>query len=99
VERQREYGVLKAIGATNTFLYRIVLTQALAASLVGSIMGVLASYGVGMWIMSVRPQFLIVVDPADVRRAFVASLVMALLAAIFPIRVVAGLAPAEVFRK
>jgi putative ABC transport system permease protein len=99
VERQREYGVLKAIGATNRFLYQIVLTQALAAALAGSIAGVSLAYGVSLWIMSARPQFLIVFDPNDVRRALVASLVMALLAAIFPVRVVAGLAPAEVFRK
>lgn len=99
IERQREYGVLKAIGATNRFLYQVVLTQALAAALAGALIGILASDGVGLWIMSVRPQFLIVIDPADVGRALFASLVMALLAAIFPIRVVAGLAPAEVFRK
>ena len=99
VERQREYGVLKAIGATNRFLYRIVLTQALAATLAGSLAGVSLAYGVSLWIMSVRPQFLIVFDPSDVRRALAASLVMALLAAIFPVRVVTGLAPAEVFRK
>lgn len=99
VERQREYGVLKAIGATNRFLYRVVLTQALAAALAGSLAGVSLAYGVSLWIMTVRPQFLIVFDSADVRRALLASLVMALLAAIFPVRVVAGLAPAEVFRK
>jgi len=99
VERQREYGVLKAIGATNRFLYQVVLTQALASALAGSIAGVALAYGVSLWIMSARSQFLIVFDPSDVRRVLVASLLMALLAAIFPVRVVAGLAPAEVFRK
>jgi putative ABC transport system permease protein len=99
VERQREYGVLKAIGANNRFLYRVVLTQALVSALAGALAGVTLAYGVSQWIMSTRPQFLIVFNPADVRSALAASLVMALLAAIFPVRVVAGLAPAEVFRK
>ena len=36
VERQREYGVIKAIGAKNRFLYQVVLTQALFASIAGS---------------------------------------------------------------
>ena len=35
VERRREDGVLKAIGAKNRFLYRVVLTQALLASIAG----------------------------------------------------------------
>jgi len=99
VERQREYGVLKAIGATNRFLYGVVLAQALAAALAGSTAGLLLAYGVSQGIMSARPQFLIVFDSSDVGRALAAGLVMALLAAFLPARVMAGLAPAEVFRK
>jgi putative ABC transport system permease protein len=99
VERQREYGVLKAIGASNRTLYRVVTTQALVASLGGSLTGVLMTYAVGQWIMSVRPQFLIVFDPRNVVWALLTGLGMALAAALFPARTVAGLAPAEVFRK
>ena len=99
VERQREYGVIKAIGGRNRFLYRIVLTQALFASLAGSSLGILMANGAAQWIMAVRPQFLIVFDPLDSGQALLAGLGMALLAAIFPTRVVARLAPAEVFRR
>jgi putative ABC transport system permease protein len=99
VERQREYGVIKAIGAANRVLYQVVLTQALAAALLGAISGVLMAYGVSQWIMAARPQFLIAFDPNDVGWALLAGLGMALIAALFPARVVAGLAPAEVFRK
>jgi putative ABC transport system permease protein len=99
VERQREYGVLKAIGASNQILYRVVVIQALVAALAGALFGVLLAYGAGQWIMSARPQFLIVFDPRDVLWALLAGLGMALAAALFPARVVAGLAPAEVFHK
>ncbi|MDL1945146.1 ABC transporter permease [Chloroflexi bacterium CFX2] len=99
VERQREYGVIKAIGAQNRFLYRIVVAQALFASVVGSLLGVLLANGAAQWIMSAKPQFLIVFDPLDGAQALFAGLGMALLASIFPTRVVANLAPAEVFRK
>jgi putative ABC transport system permease protein len=99
VERQREYGVIKAIGAKNGFLYRIVLTQALFASIAGSAFGLLLANGAAQWIMSARPQFLIVFDPVDSRQALLAGLGMALIAAIFPTRVIARLAPGEVFRK
>ena len=99
VERQREYGVLKAIGAANSVLYRVILIQALVASLAGALAGILSAYGASQLIMAARPQFLIVYDLADVGWALFAGLGMALLAAFFPARVVAGLAPAEVFRR
>ncbi len=99
VERQREYGVIKAIGGRNRFLYRIVLTQAFFASIAGSTLGILMANGAAQWIMTVRPQFLIVFDPVDAGQALLAGLGMAMIAAIFPTRVVANLAPAEVFRK
>ena len=99
VERQREYGVIKAIGGKNRFLYRVVLTQALFASIAGSLLGILLANGAAQWIMSARPQFLIVFDPVDIGQALLAGLGMALIASIFPTRVVASLAPAEVFRK
>jgi putative ABC transport system permease protein len=99
VERQREYGVLKAIGARNRFLYQIVLTQALFASTTGAALGILLANGAAQWIMAARPQFLIVFESADSVQALLAGLGMALIAAIFPTRSVANLAPAEVFRK
>jgi putative ABC transport system permease protein len=99
VERQREYGVMKAIGARNSVLYRVVLTQALVASLAGALLGILLANGASSWIMAVRPQFLLVIEPLDIGQALLAGLGMALIAAIFPTRVLAGLAPAEVFRK
>jgi putative ABC transport system permease protein len=99
VERQREYGVIKAIGGKNRFLYQVVVTQALFASIAGSFLGILLANGTAQWIMSARPQFLIVFDPVDSGQALLAGLGMALIASIFPTRVVARLAPAEVFRK
>ena len=99
VERQREYGVIKAIGAPNRVLYRVVIIQALAAALAGALSGVILAYGASQWIMAARPQFYIVFDPVDIGWALLAGLGMSLLAALFPARVVAGLAPAEVFRK
>jgi putative ABC transport system permease protein len=99
VERQREYGVIKAIGGKNRFLYQVVVTQALFASIAGSFLGILLANATAQWIMSVRPQFLIVFDLMDSGQALLAGLGMALIASIFPTRMVARLAPAEVFRK
>jgi putative ABC transport system permease protein len=99
IERQREYGVLKAIGARNGVLYQIVVIQALVAAVMGALFGLLLVYSASWGIMSLRPQYLIVLDPMNAMWALVAGLGMALAAAIFPVRVIAGLAPAEVFSK
>jgi ABC-type lipoprotein release transport system permease subunit len=49
--------------------------------------------------MAARPQFLVVLAPENTAYALGAGLSIALLAALFPAHLVAGLAPAEVFRK
>lgn len=99
VERQREYGVLKAVGARNRVLYRVVATQALAAALAGSILGVGLALGAAQLIMALRPQFLITVEPTATLLAVAIGLGMALLAALVPARMLARLAPADVFRR
>lgn len=99
VERQREYGVLKAIGAGNRMLYGVVTVQALAAAGLGSALGIGLAFGAARLIGAVRPQFLVVIGPADIAWALLAGILMALLAALVPVRTVARLAPAEVFRR
>lgn len=99
VERQREYGVLKAIGANNRKLYSVVTAQALIAAGLGAIVGVGLAFAVGQLIMALRPQFLVAIEAAAIGWALLAGLVMALLGALFPARTIAALAPAEVFRR
>jgi putative ABC transport system permease protein len=99
VERQREYGVLKAIGAHNRILYRTVVAQALVVAGIGALVGVGLAAAMAQLIMALRPQFLIVLEPSAVAWSLVAGLVMALAAALVPVRAIAGLAPAEIFRR
>jgi putative ABC transport system permease protein len=99
VERQREYGMLKAVGAGNLVLYRVVGAQAVAAAVMGAVMGIGLAQGAGWLIMTLRPQFLITIEPSSVAVALVTGLLMALLAALWPARLIARLAPAEVFRR
>ena len=99
VERQREYGVLKALGSGNRLLYNVVLAQAILAALVGTALGIGLAQIASATIMRARPQFLVVIELDMAYRAGLIGLGMALLAALFPTRVVAGLAPAEVFRR
>ena len=99
VERRREYGVLKAIGAGNRGLYTVVAGQALIATLAGAFGGVVLAFGASALIEQLRPQFLVLIEPVAIARSLVAGLAIALLAALAPARVIAGLAPADVFRR
>jgi len=98
IERRREYGALKAIGMPNRTLYRLVAGQALIAAVAGGLLGAALAFALGALLMTLRPQFQVVIESGAVAAALGASLVMALLAALAPARAVAGLAPAEVFR-
>lgn len=98
IERRREYGILKAVGAPPRRLYALVAAQALFAAVLGGMFGVVLGYGVSALLTAVRPQFLVVIEPAGVALAFGSSLMMALIAALLPARAVSGLAPGEVFR-
>lgn len=99
VERRREYGVLKAIGARNGRLYRVVTTQAGLVAVFGAALGVGLAYGVTQLIMTLRPQFLVVIEPVAIVGAIAAGFAIAVLAAFFPARLLARLAPADVFRR
>lgn len=99
MERQREYGVLKAIGARSGRLYRVVAVQALIAAVMGTVVGIGLAFGAAQLITAARPQFLVVYQPAAIAQAALAGLALALLGALLPARVMARLAPAEVFRR
>jgi putative ABC transport system permease protein len=98
IEQRREYGAIKAIGARNRTLYRVVTIQALIAAVVGAVAGIGLAFGAGAALMSWRPQFLVAIEPTAVGLVLASSLLMALLAALIPARSVARLEPAEVFR-
>jgi putative ABC transport system permease protein len=99
IEREREYGVLKAIGARNRMLYGVVAFQALIAAIAGAVVGIGLALGVAQLIMLLRPEILVSLELSSVISVALTGLVMALLAGFFPVRMVAKLAPAEVFRR
>jgi len=99
VERQREYGVLKAVGTKNYLLYWLVTIQGLITAITGVVIGIGLAWLAAAWIMEVSPKFLVVLEPQPVLITALVGLQMGLLAAILPARQVARLDPADVFRK
>jgi len=98
VEKQREYGILKAVGFKNSFLYRVVLEQSLVTGVLGF------GIGVGITLLLTRfasdfvPQFVTYVRPADIAFVAVATLLMSAIAAYIPVRRLASIDPVAVFK-
>lgn len=98
-ERRTEYGILKAIGAGNGLLYRVVASQALASGVLGAAVGVGFAYAMRWLVVSTRPQFLVIIGPSSIAFTVAAGLVMALVGGLIPARSAGRVAPAEVFRR
>lgn len=98
LEKRRELGVLKAVGASTRDLAVVVLTQAAVASALGYLVGVglsvLAARATAEWV----PQFVTTLRPGDVAVVAVAVVGMALVAALAPLIRLSRIDPAEVFR-
>jgi putative ABC transport system permease protein len=99
VERMREYGVLKAVGARNRHLYWLVTQQAMVIALSGVLFGMGLAWGVGQWVMRAFPKFVVVFQPGSTLTAVLVGLLMGLLAAWLPARYVGRLDPMQIFRK
>ena len=94
IERRGEYGILKAIGARNSALYRVVIYQAVVAASLGVLLGVGFAFAMGWLVMTAKPQFLVAIEPPAILVTLAAGFVMALAGALVPARAVAALAPA-----
>lgn len=98
IEKSREYGVLKAIGLRNSQLYQIVFAQSLFAGLVGFLLGSILAFVVNVGVVRIVPEFITLFRPVDFVWILVASIVMSIIATYIPIRRIANINPAEVFK-
>jgi putative ABC transport system permease protein len=98
VERAREYGVLKAVGASGRFLYRVVVGQSLMVGVLGAAVGIGAAVAATRLIRSGVPEFITVLRPLDAAGVFVVAVLMAIAASYVPVRRIDRIDPAEVFR-
>ena len=98
VERTRDYGVLKAVGASPRQLFSVVVRQSVVVALVGYALGSGLALVVGTLLQDAVPQFTLLFRWQDFLFVLAAAVVMSALAAIVPIRRVARVDPAIVFR-
>ena len=98
IEHRREYGIVKALGATRARLVILALGQTLTLAALGLVAGGGLFLAGRALIMSSRPQFTVLLTTGAIERAAMAALLMALVAAVVPARRLATLEPAVAYR-
>ena len=96
MDHLKEYGTLKAMGATNGYLYRVIIQQAVASAVVGYVLAMGVSYFVVKGSQSGGAA--IMMPPQMVAGMFVLTVVMCIGAALVSINKVTRLDPAMVFK-
>ncbi len=97
MEKMREYAILKAIGAQNSFLRGIVFEQAAIITMLGFIAGIGLSLLATVLVPRFAPEFFVEMNPTTVGVTFAAVLLMGLTAPLIPIRRLNRVDPVVVF--
>jgi len=98
IERAREYGIMKALGASPWRLYRIVLSQSAIIAGLGFSIGVGLAFLFNRVAGDVVPEFTTYIRWQDVALALGVAALMTFAASFLPINRVARVDPASVFR-
>jgi putative ABC transport system permease protein len=98
IERTRDFGVMKAVGGSPGFLYRIVVSQSAMLTAVGFVVGLGSAVGVARLAAETVPEFATDFQWQDIVGVLGASVVMAIVASFLPVRRINGIDPALVFR-
>ncbi|HEV8575146.1 MAG TPA: FtsX-like permease family protein [Dehalococcoidia bacterium] len=98
IEKSREYGILKAVGFPNAYLYRLVLEQSAATAVMGFVVGLGLTLIFEPFATDVVPQFVLFTRWQDVLMVAGTTVVMALIAAYIPVRRLAQIDPTTVFK-
>ncbi|MGH9196491.1 MAG: ABC transporter permease, partial [Acidimicrobiia bacterium] len=98
IEKAREYGILKAVGFRNMYLYRLVFEQSAVTALLGFTVGLGLTLLLGPFASDFVPQFVLFTRWQDVLFVAGVTVLMALIAAYIPVRRLAAIDPVSVFK-
>jgi len=98
IEKQREFGVLKALGTPGQRLVSIVLQQSVICCLVGFAIGQLGLLATVWLTQQVVPQFVTLIKPGDLVTVFVLVTVMGMAGSWLPVQRVVRVDPLVVFK-
>lgn len=98
IEKSREFGVIKALGASNMQVYRVIFEQALVSGAIGYVLGVGLTYFLLWLIPNYAPSFVTVTLLSDITLVLGISLLMSIVASYTPVRRIVKIDPALVFK-
>jgi putative ABC transport system permease protein len=98
IEKSREFGILKAVGFRNSYLYRLVFEQAAVTALLGFLVGIGLTFLVGPFASDFVPQFVLFTRWQDVLAVAGVTVGMAVIAGYIPVRRLAAIDPVSVFK-
>jgi putative ABC transport system permease protein len=98
IEKAREYGILKAVGFKNSYLYRLVFEQAITTGAIGFAVGLALTLAFGPFATDLVPQFVTLTRWQDVTFVFFATAIMSMLAGYVPVQRLARIDPTSVFK-
>ncbi|MEM9922254.1 MAG: FtsX-like permease family protein [Cyanobacteria bacterium P01_D01_bin.50] len=93
----KEFGTLKAMGASNKVIYGVIIEQALWMAVLGYIPGILLCWGLGAWTLATQG-IVILITPLTVIGVFGITVFMCVGSALFAIQKVSKVDPAIVFK-
>jgi putative ABC transport system permease protein len=93
----KEFGTLKAIGASDWIIYSVIVEQALWMAVLGYIPGIALCLGVAAWTAATQ-SIVILITPMSAATVFGITVVMCVGSALFAIQKVTRVDPAIVFK-
>lgn len=93
----KEFGTLKAMGASDWVIYRVITEQALWMAVLGYLPSILLCVGLGAWTVATRG-IMILITPATAFGVFGITVIMCVGSALFAIQKVTHIDPAIVFK-
>lgn len=98
LSRRAEYGVLKALGAKNSQLYRSVIAQALISVMIGFVVGMILTWALAVIIPLLGINLTLIISAISLVKVGVLSFFIGGTSALLPIRQISKLDPAMVFK-
>ena len=84
MERTREIGILKSLGASKLYIVNTVLRETILLAIAGTVLGIAVSYAVSHAILAKFPTLRVVIQSSWVGYAAMIAMVGAILGALYP---------------
>ncbi len=98
IEKSKEYGILKAVGVKNLQLYLLIFQQAGISTMIGFLAGIILSFGVAYLVGEYLRIITVEFTAGTFAIVFALTVFMSFVASYIPVRTIAQIDPAEVFK-